>query len=48
MILSPGHAGACGTLVERAERCFEFATLGTSWKTELLAGVTAATRLAAE
>jgi AGZA family xanthine/uracil permease-like MFS transporter len=26
--------------VERAERYFEFAVLGTSWKTELLAGVT--------
>src|ERR1700691_3178977 len=27
-------------LVERAERYFEFAALGTNWKTELLAGVT--------
>ncbi len=27
-------------LVERAERYFEFAALGTSWKTEFLAGVT--------
>src|ERR1035438_9346399 len=27
-------------LVERAERYFEFAALGTNWKTELLAGIT--------
>src|SRR5580700_11844181 len=27
-------------LMERAERYFEFAALGTNWKTELLAGVT--------
>jgi AGZA family xanthine/uracil permease-like MFS transporter len=27
-------------LIERAERYFEFAALGTNWKTELLAGVT--------
>src|SRR5579863_5315196 len=27
-------------LVERAERYFEFAALGTNWKTEILAGVT--------
>src|SRR5580658_7696053 len=27
-------------LVERAERYFEFAALGTNWKTEFLAGVT--------
>jgi AGZA family xanthine/uracil permease-like MFS transporter len=27
-------------LIERAERYFEFAALGTSWRTEILAGVT--------
>ncbi len=27
-------------LVERVERYFEFAALGTNWKTELLAGAT--------
>ena len=27
-------------LIERVERYFEFAALGTTWKTELLAGIT--------
>ena len=27
-------------LIERAERYFEFAALGTNWRTEILAGVT--------
>jgi AGZA family xanthine/uracil permease-like MFS transporter len=32
--------------IERAERYFEFAALGTNWKTELLAGVTTFTTMA--